>query len=262
VQSLLRKVDLMILIVIALVAGTLSVLDFFNLAEAATPDYPLFTLFLLAMIGLHLIVSHFSQEDFRDGTTSLLESIASGKTAEDFRVFGDSMEIERYLGKRMLEARKSVCDLTWKSRISEGFSASDRQLAHTYMDKCIAKASDRISYREILIFSDLRRVEKLERRLRENKKGYSCRYFREDPPIPRLQFVIVDDEEVFFFASAADSPLCSLRSKELSRVFRSYYDAAWSAAIPIKDGPRIDDAEVTLIRSSVVAPEARRARPQ
>ncbi|MGD8457520.1 MAG: hypothetical protein PVF83_14150 [Anaerolineales bacterium] len=249
-QKLLRSINVILLVVIAVISGLLTVLDFFELIPEANRNYPLFTLFLLSMVGLHLIVSHFSQEDFRGDATNLLERISIGMSAIDYRLFNDSMEIESYLAKRMLEAKKSVCDLTWKKRISEGFSASNRQLAHTYMDRSIERTSDRISYREIFVFNDPRRVEKLERRLSENKKGYSCRYYESDTLIPRLQFVIVDDEEVFFFASAADSPLCSFRSKELSRVFRSYYEALWRSATPIKDGPRLHKNQLEKIRNT------------
>lgn len=256
-QNILRKLDLILLVIIALVAGTLSVLDFFDLIGTASPNYPLFTLFLLAMIGLHLIVSHFSQEDFRNDTSAQLNHISQGLSASEFRIYKDSMEIEGQLAKRILEARNSVCDLTWKARISEGFSASDRQLSHGYMDKCIAEASDRISYREVFIFNDPRRVEKLNRRLSEKKKGYSCGYFKDDSPIPRLQFVIVDDDEVFFFASSANAILCSFRGKELIRVFKSYYEAVWSAATPIKNGPWIDEEQVALIRNAFAPKQGR-----
>jgi hypothetical protein len=247
-QSILRKIDLIILIVIAIVASTLSVLHFFEFTKIASYQFPVFTLFLLGMIGLHLIVAHFTQEDFRKDTSNLLKKLEKSANIGDFRLFNDSMEIESYLGKRMLEAKKSICDLTWKTKISAGFSASDRQIAHSYMDKCITQTSDRIPYREIFIFNDPRRVEKLERRLSENKKGYSCKYFKNDSPIPRIQFVIVDDEEVFFFASSADSILCSFRNKELCKVFKSYYEAIWDSAITIKDGPWIDHEQVELIR--------------
>ncbi len=247
-QKLLRKIDIIILGAIALASSIIAIVDFFDLFGGVSPNYPLFILLLLGIIGLHLIISHFSQEDFRSHTTASLQSIVRGIKTADFRVFNDSIEIESYLAKRILEAKKSVCDLSWKVKISEGFSASNRQLAHGYMDKCIAEVSDRIPYREIFMFNDPRRAEKLERRLLEKKRGYSCRYFKDDSPIPRLQFVIIDDEEIFFFASAADSLLCAFRSQELCKVFRSYYEVSWNAAIPIKDGPRIYDEEVELIR--------------
>jgi len=243
----LRKIDLIILIIIAIVAGAITIIDFFNITSIS-PDYPLFTLFLLSMLAIHLIVSHFSQEDSRKEFSVLLTKIFNELRSSDLKVFNDSIEIETYLGKRMLEARKSICDLTWKAKISEGFSASDRQLSHGYMDKCISEASDRILYREIFIFNDPRRIDKLERRLSENKNGYSCRYFEDDTPIPRLQFVIIDDEEVFFFASSSESTLCSIRNKEFCKVFKSYYEVAWNNAIPIKDGPQICMEQVNKIR--------------
>ena len=126
------------------------------------------------------------------------------------------------------------------------------------MDKCITEVSDRITYREIFMFNDARRIDKLNRRLAENKNGYSCRYFKENSTIPRIQFVIVDDEEVFFFASASDSLLCSFQNRQLCQVFRSYYEALWSAAISIKDGPHIDQEQVAHILSTPSSSKGRR----
>lgn len=249
-KNFFKKLDIIILGIIAFVSISFVIIDFFNILEEITLNYSLFTLFLLGMIGLHLIFYNISQEEFRSSTSMSLKSIVKGIT--DFKVFNNSIEIESYLAKRILEAKKSVCDLSWKSKISEGFSASDRQLSHEYMDKCIAKISERTPYREILMFNDPRRVEKLKRRLSEKKGGYSCRYFKENTIIPRLQFVLIDDEEIFFFASAADSPLCSFRSQELCKVLRSYYEATWSKAIPIKDGPKIFNTEVEFILKTYV----------
>ena len=246
--TLLRKIDLILLTVIALVASIISLFDFFNIIEGSTTNYSLLTLFLVSMIGMHLIVSYFSQEDYQKETLTVLDRIAQGLKTLDFQEFHDAIEIESHLAQRILEARRCVCDLTWKRKLSPGFSAKDRQLSHTYMDKCIAEASERIPYREVFIFSDPRRVQKLMRRLSENKPGYSCRYFREEPSIPRLQFVIVDEEEVFFFASSPNAPLCSFRSKELARVLKAYYEAIWQTAISIKEGNRIYTDEVEKVR--------------
>lgn len=248
-RAILRSVDLIVLVLIALIAAVLSVLDFFNLVEVQALSYPLFNLFLVSMIGLHLIVRHFADEDFQGQAISLLTRVAARIGSTEYRQFADSSEMETYLGKRLLEAKRSVCDLTWKAKMSEGFSATGRQLSHDYMDRCISEASSRISYREIFVFNDNRRIAKLERRLAEYRSGYSCRYFPQDSSIPRLQFVILDDEEVLFFASSADSPLACLRSPELGRIMKSYFEAAWAAATPIKTGPAIQHAEVERIRN-------------
>ena len=246
-RAVLRRVNLVVLALIALVAVALSIGDLFKLLPDNSRNYPIIILLLLAGIGLHLVTAHLSMEDFESKALSLLNRLDRSGKFPEVRVFEDSVEIENYLGKRLLEAKKSVCDLSWKQQISAGFSASSRQLAHGYMDKCIAATSGRISYREIFVFNDSRRVDKLRRRLTEKKKGYSCRHFRSDSEIPRLQFVIVDDSEVFFFASAADSILCSVKNNEIAEVFRSYFDAAWHRAVPIKEGPNVHQDEVDAI---------------
>ena len=236
---------------IAFIAGTLTIMDFFKFKSISADNYPVFTVFLLSMVALHLIVTHLSNVDFQEKTNKALISINSGSNATEYIQYQDSASIESALAKRILESRISVCDLSWKAKLSEGFSAKDRQVTHTYMDKCIAEASDRITYREIFTFGDKRRIEKLERRIDENKSGYSCRYFNESIEIPRLQFVLVDSEHVFFFASSADSVLCSFRSKELAKVLLSYYEAAWNNAIPIKEGPNIIQKSLEEVRTLI-----------
>lgn len=245
-RAALKRINLVVLAVITVIAVTISVGDFFKLIPDNSKNYPLITLLLLASVGLHLVTTNLKTEEFETGALELLNNLEQGRGTVSVKVFDDSSEIENYLGKRILEATKSVCDLSWKQQISAGFSASGRQLAHTYMDNCIAMTSGRIPYREIFVFNDPRRIDKLNRRLDENKDGYSCRHFR-DGEIPRMQFVIVDDTEVFFFASAADSILCSVKNAEIARVFRSYYDAAWAKAKPLKDGPTVHHSEVQKV---------------
>lgn len=251
IPRLFRRLDMLVLVVIALMSAALSILHFFALVEAHwfTERVPLFTLILLAFLSIHLLYSAVADEDFRHSILASLHSIAGQQSAKtDSTVYADTAALEGQLARRILEARRSVCDLTWKKRISEGFSATDRQLVHGYMDKAISEASSRITYREVFVFSDQRRLEKLERRLSENKDGYSCRYYREDPAIPRIQFVLIDDEEVFFFATGAGAPLASFHSRALCSVLRSYFDSIWEHARIIKDGPRINEKELTQLR--------------
>lgn len=247
-KSLLKKADLAILVVIAAGSIAVAVAHFFHLLSPDIRYLPLFTLILLSLIGLHLIVEHYEVEDFRRETHETLATVARGVHTSEIRVFADSAEIEQYLGKRILEARRSVSDLSWKKSISAGFSAGDRQIAHTYMDRAISEASERITYREIFVFTDQRRKDKLQRRLAENKSGYSCRYFAEAASaIPRLQFVIVDDEEVVFAGSTTDAPQCAIRNPAVARVFAAFYQAAWEAATPIKEGSDVHASELVRI---------------
>lgn len=59
--------------------------------------------------------------------------------------------------------------------------------------------------------------------------------------------MIVDDQKLFFFASAAGAPLALFRSKELCVVLRSYFDVAWGEARPMKEGPQVYKNELTHI---------------
>jgi hypothetical protein len=245
----LKKVDILILVVIAIVAGGLSILDFFDISSQVS-NYPLFTLFLLSMISLHLIVTHFAQEDFQDDTEKSLKKLSSQVSKLDITVYANSKEIESHLAVKILEAKTSVYDLSWKTVIGSGFSAPTRLMAHSYLDQCIIEASGRIAYREIFIFNDDRRIQKLERRLQENKSGYSCRYFDDKSNIPRIQFVIIDEDEIFFFASSSDSILCSVRDPAIIRIFKSYYEYTWNQAIPIKEGANIYENQVKKIMST------------
>jgi len=250
-KTFLKNLDATVVGLTALVAVITSVSTLFGFPIIKSDNYAPVTLLLLAAIGVHLVVGHFLGDDFQQDTIQLLEKLDREASSLAVHMFKDSAEIESHLARAVLQAKTSVCDLSWKNRISAGFSASGRQLSHGYMDRCIAEASDRIAYREIFVFNDNRRVEKLQRRLSEQKKGYSCRYFPKDNAIPRLQFVLIDDQEVLFFASAADSPLCSITSPEVCKVFRSYYEALWAAALPIKEGPTVYQTQIDRILASV-----------
>lgn len=145
------------------------------------------TLLLVSMIGLHLIVADVTQEAYDLSSKFLLNRIAQATAnPTQYRAFSDAGELETYLGRRMLKARKSICDLTWKETISSGLCVGDRQISHKLMDRCISEAFGRTTYQEISVFSDPGRLKKLQRRLPEAKSGYSCRYFRQEATIPRL----------------------------------------------------------------------------
>lgn len=243
----LQKINTICLLIIALISSILVILSFFNAIPQLNINYYLLSLLLLSFIGIHLAILHLSQDDFRDEIKNLFNKVADKTVVENFQVYRDSNEIETALAKKIIEARNSICDLSWKIKISESFSSKNRQVAHSYMDNCISKASERISYREIFVFNDERRIDKLNRRISENKDGYSCGYFKEGSVVPRLQFVIIDNEEVFIFASSSNSPLCSFRDKNLSKIFQSYYESLWEVAIPIKIGPQINQNELENI---------------
>jgi hypothetical protein len=249
VKDFIKRANIATLSLIALGAISLSVAKFFDLFShyLSTINYPLVTLTFLGLISLHLIATHLLADDARTEATNSFNALLKAVGGHSAKAFADSAQLEKYLGARILEAKSSICDTTWKVRISEEFSSAPRKNSHAYLDDCIQNAAQKLAYREIFVLNDIRRIEKLRRRLIENAGGYSCRYFREDSQIPRLQFVLIDEDEAIFFASARSSLLCAIRSPELTKVLKSYFDEAWEKATPIKDGETIHQGEVAEI---------------
>ncbi|WP_344754072.1 hypothetical protein [Leifsonella bigeumensis] len=204
---------------------------------------------VLGAIGLHLVARHVQDDEVTRATSELLKLVELNTRGKGLqvRLFASSIEIETYLGQRILTASKQVCDLSWKTSISSGFSTPTRQVAHGYMDKAISDASSRVNYREIFVFNDVRRADRFARRLKETHAGYSCRFYDDASLIPRLQFVVVDSKEVIFFASGPNSPLAAVQSEVIAQVFETYFESLWSAATPLKDGGQLQMGPISQI---------------
>jgi len=254
----LKRIDSIILITLSLSSIFVVIIDYYNLFDNIelfkTIEYVPILFILISFIALHLGVSHLSTTNFQDkfsggaeeinsGFEMYAESIINSVHGVKLTTFQDAGEQELYLARRIKEASLEVCDLSWKEKLSRHYSLKSRKRTHKSYEVGIAKACESIPYREIFIFSDERRKEKLKRRIKENIPGYSCRYFNQSSNIPRLQFVIIDREEIVF-ASSSYPALCSIKHKELGSIFQSYYDDVWDHAIPLKEGDRIFSDEV------------------
>ena len=64
--------------------------------------------------------------------------------------------------------------------------------------------AQKIPYREVFIFNRPGRLEKLKRRLAENRPGYSCAYY-EEAKVPIVQFMLIDKEEVVVLSDQFES---------------------------------------------------------
>ena len=251
-KAIFNRVNVILLALIGIIAITISLLDFFGwLPPDTTVGYGPVILLFLGLLAVHLIISSFKQEDALSSLESKVQRLHEHATGVVVRNFEDASDLENYLAKRLLDARHSICDLTWKARISPDFSTGKRRTSHGYYESQMPEACERIAYKEVFIFNDQRRFEKLIKRLEENKDGYSCRYFPEDSVIPRLQFVIIDEEEVLFFAMSAYGKLCSLSGKEIVNVMKPYFEEIWNQATPIKEGPTIYYDEVERIKRKI-----------
>jgi hypothetical protein len=257
-MKLLRKIDVILLIIISIAAIVIAVihtLDLFSLAHLlAEINYSLICLVFLGLIGIHLALSFIIAEDNQHESLKKFDELITSSDNIKIKKFEDSFELETYLAKRVHEAKYEVCDLTWKLTISSGFAVGKRKDSHSVYEKAVKEFSDKLIYREVWIFNDSRRIEKFNKRMKENKNGYSCRYYKAEKDeinkIPRLQFVIIDQNEVIFFASATNSLLCSIKGEAVYKICKPYFDEVWSNAIPIKEGKTIYQNEIDYINET------------
>lgn len=248
-----KKLDDLVLIVVCGAAVTVSIFSFFGVLDNVEFfkqfNYVVAIFGLLSLVGLHLAGQASKQEDFRNEYPRMAEQIISSLRGVSVVDFKDAAEQEEYLAKRILEAKQEVCDLSWKESLGRGYQVGKRAKTHRSYEESISKIASQVVYREIFVFSDARRVEKLKRRIRENASGYSCRYFDMGSPIPRLQFVLIDGEEVVF-ASSSYPRLCAIRHQPLAAIFKSHYDEAWDQAIRLKDGKKTYPENLSKVLSS------------
>lgn len=251
-MNLLRKIDILLLLIISIAAITIALIDTFDLFSLSQYlseiNYPLICLLILGLIGTHLVISFVTTEDHKNESLKKFDELILSSDNIKVKAFEDSFELETYLAKRIHEARNEICDLTWKLSVSSAFGIGKRKDAHNIYEKALKEFSDKLIYREVWIFNDNRRVEKFNKRIKENKNGYSCRYYRDEKnKIPRLQFVIIDNNEVLFFPSSKYSLLCSIKGDAISKVCKPYFEEIWNNAIPIKEGKKIHQTEVEYI---------------
>ena len=154
-----------------------------------------------------------------------------------FRHFTSTEAQMKYQTKKIQAAKNKIEDLTWSHKLSKKVNLPSRKKVENEYENALTEASSRIYYREIFIFNKQSRLEKLKRRLKENKPGYACAYYQ-DTKVPRMQFMIIDEEEVIF-ASSGLPIRCALKHKQFAKAIAEYYETVWENATPIKDGNEI-----------------------
>ena len=241
----MKFLETITLVLIAIFAIIIPFCDFFGFLDSLTSFAPFkqkgyaLTLIFLSLVTLYLIFAKLNIDKVTKIILNKLDIIINlrdlKKTA-DIVVLESGGELERYLAGRIDSATEEICDLTWKLKIVMG--GNDRKKSHAQYEQAMFAASKRgVRYREIYIFNHTKRVEQLKTRAKGNVEAYECRYFQNNEhinKIPRLQFLILDNREVVFYASADNARLCAIKSQDLCNVLKPYFDEVWRAAIPIK----------------------------
>lgn len=229
-------IDSIILVLISLFSIYVAVFSFFGWFESksifANLDLISLILALIAMIGIHLVIFNTIQKSHQDQFHKYVNDAIKAVNGVIINTFSNGEEVDRYLAKRVNESTAMVCDLTWKRKLDASHLLPSRKAAQKAYISSIKKASMNRKYREIFIFNDKSRFDKLETQVKLNKPGYQARYFPIGSNIPRIQFVVIDGAEVIF-ASSSYPYICAIQHKEICSIFQKYYDEIWESAIPL-----------------------------
>lgn len=158
--------------------------------------------------------------------------IIKGLDGVEIVKFNSPKEQISYIINRLQDAEHSVSDLTWGQKVSSALDSPGRKRLESTYVTAIKNAAKRISYREIFIFSHISRIEKLENHYtkintKNESSGYSCAYY-EETNFPRLQFLLIDDNEVIF--TSGQYLKCAVKSSNVVDIFTKYYSIAWDNA--------------------------------
>lgn len=213
--------------------------------------------FLKALLGLEsnlpdavvvfasmiLIFLYFFRREMKDDSGKLLELLQG----PEFRVFTSSEEQVLYIASKINSATQSICDVSWIDYWGAHRTSPQRESADRAYSDAVKNFSAHKPYREIYVFDAIptpnreRRVAQLRERAQDKNNGYYCAYLPQ-PNLPRLQFIIIDDEVVLHgFDGESTDVRCSVRHPEFARLYRAYYTRLWRAAVILKGDGYVDE---------------------
>jgi hypothetical protein len=160
-------------------------------------------------------------------------------TSSIVEIFPNSEYHKKYYEFRISTASEKIDDLTWASFDKEGKLDAPQP---KYLEKIQTVADGGINYDEIFVFENdisnphYERLQKLKYHYEKAKKSsrkqsrYSCAYFdisKLGRDFPRVQFTLIDNDEILFTSSANGNEKFKVQNKQLTKVFKNYYDQAW-----------------------------------
>lgn len=258
-KKVIENTSSILVIIISVCAISIIVsdmLDIINLVNISIV-YQKLILFLLSSLGVYIASVHLTNKKITNDIRKIQDisikgfsEITNAMHNTSVVKFPNSVEIHKYFIEKIKNAKDSVYDLSWSESYSTHHALSPRKKINYEYEKIIDKASDRIEYKEIFIFSELERIEKLNRRLKSNKFGYSCKYFENTCSIPRIQFAIIDKEEIIW--GYPDNQHTVFKNKDLAIILSKYFDEIWDKATCIKERDDIFHDEVKKIQSYLI----------
>jgi hypothetical protein len=223
-----------------------------------TIDYAFVSCVLLGAIAIHFALSiygNFGQKEVEHKIDESTRKIIDSLVGVEKQTFNSMNAVDEYVTKRIKEATSRVYDLNWlvSDKPSNRDVEKDRLTRfHKNLNNGITHFNNNKKtdfYREIFVFHYPLKVDVMKSRL--NFEKYSCKYYHKNNKFPKLQFVIIDDEEVIFISSLyKNGQLCAIRDKIIVALFIHYFDYSWKNALLIREDGKTENEVVAEIESS------------
>lgn len=215
-------------------------------------DYAYVSTTLLLAIAIHFILAAFSENEISKQHDNLKEEIERSTSViinslngVEVLFFDDINDVDIYIAKKILAAQKCVYDFNWQDYIQVNpyhRNPSDKEYAANKIDSsiksfCSKKSTKPRIYKEIFTFSYSQNVDKMLAHISYGDT-YCCAYYDNlegNAKFPKLQFVVIDDQEVIFVSSAYKPNLCAIKNNRIASIFCNYFEQAWELGIVIKD---------------------------
>jgi len=243
------KAEFALLIAPVAISGLVSIADLLGLLDSIpwlAQRVSTITLLLVGFVAAYLVLERRSilsatYTDLRRHVDRInqqldnnLHVIINSVEGVESRSFASGTDLLKYVNKRLLQARKSIDDLSWSPAVGLGQGLQVTQELNRLYEKRLTQVARRVPYREVFIFNKPERIEKLQKRLEQNLEGYACAYYARSA-VPLLQFMLIDGEEVIFLSDQFPVYV-AVRHPDIVRLFVKYYEAIWQQAIPLKVG--------------------------
>jgi len=251
IKKTLENVNNILILLVSTIAILITLGDIFNFIIVSLP-YNKLIVIMLSLLGFYFVSSYLNsrkiQQHVEHTKSEILRELQRVNSSSGIHVkeFSDGNDLIKYFRARVLSAKKCVYDLSWSENYSSFHFLKESTEAHREFEYAVNQVTDKIIYKEIFIFSEEGRLEKCLNRISQNQPGYCCKYYNNNP-IPRIQFAIIDEEEIIWGYPDKDADYV-IKNPALVKILCEYFNEVWEKAIPIKNGKKIYNEEVEKIK--------------
>ncbi|MBK8244323.1 MAG: hypothetical protein IPK88_12920 [Saprospiraceae bacterium] len=252
-DKLLELFDKIILISVTIICGIVIFLGLMGKETVFgwTINYAYISSVFLCAITSHYIFSifgTFGQRQIENKIDKSVSNIVESLNGVEKTTFNTIKEVDIYVASKIRNAKYSVQDLNWQDFRTPSSSHSqqhrlelDDEIDESINSFCKRKRSEQLKrksiYEEIFTFppSNRRNLQKMKSHIK-NGDVYSCYYYEtlEELRFPKLQFVIIDTEEIIFVSSEYKENFCAVKDRRIVNICSNYFMQARELSTIIK----------------------------